>query len=275
MLDIHSLQWHKESVKRLRLPSSVLPRIVPSLSPVGHLKRDAANSLGLSTRTRVFAPIGDHQATCWAAGPARSDGLIFNLGTGGQVSWYTRRSEVINGLETRPMPGGGYIAVGASINGGWAYQYLAELFRDVVKQLGFGNPSTQDVFGRMLQLHGHETPARLRVDPSFSGTRIAPNAMGSITDISRENLTPANLAAAFSAGMVNELVSMIPKPILRRVSVVTAGGSGFRENPWAAQVLQDQFQACPIEILPETRDASLGAGLATISLSRETLHDAG
>ena len=54
--------------------------------------------------------------------------MLVNVGTGSQFSVFTPHYLQADGLETRPMPGGGYLLAGASLCGGRAYALLEQFF---------------------------------------------------------------------------------------------------------------------------------------------------
>ena len=66
----------------------------------------------------------------------RNAEMLVNVGTGSQFSVFSERCMQAEGLETRPMPGGGWLLVGASLCGGRAYALLAEFFAQTARMMG-------------------------------------------------------------------------------------------------------------------------------------------
>lgn len=61
-------------------------------------------------------PIGDNQASIMGVAGLARDVAVVNLGTGGQISIPQPEPVWVDGFETRPMPLGGYVLVGASLH---------------------------------------------------------------------------------------------------------------------------------------------------------------
>ena len=85
--------FDREAVRRAGLPE----RLLPEVSEKAELTGD---------RLRVFAALGDNQASFLGAGQGRLDAPLVNIGTGSQFSFFTKERRTVPGLETRPFPGG-------------------------------------------------------------------------------------------------------------------------------------------------------------------------
>ena len=70
--------------------------------------------------------IGDNQASFLRSVRDKTAEMLVNVGTGSQFSVFTPHYLQADGLETRPMPGGGYLLAGASLCGGRAYALLEQ-----------------------------------------------------------------------------------------------------------------------------------------------------
>ena len=94
------------------------PNFVPQLAAepvIGHFRNAA-----------VCAAIGDNQASFLRSVRDKTAEMLVNVGTGSQFSVFTPHYLQADGLETRPMPGGGYLLAGASLCGGRAYALLEQ-----------------------------------------------------------------------------------------------------------------------------------------------------
>ena len=82
----------------------------------------------------VTAAIGDNQASFLGSVGNKSNTLLVNMGTGGQISilsdWYFEK----DGIEARPFLNRKYLLAGASLCGGKAYALLENFFRKFVKE---------------------------------------------------------------------------------------------------------------------------------------------
>ena len=66
-------QWARNLLRRLQLPDSILPEIVPSGTLLGKLSAEVAGASGLSSDTPVYATAGHDTASAVAAVPADGD----------------------------------------------------------------------------------------------------------------------------------------------------------------------------------------------------------
>lgn len=173
--------------------------IVPALSRVGTTDDGIA----------VYAPIGDNQAGVLGSVRSLAGSVLLNVGTGGQVSIYSRSPiRLAPPLEIRPFPDGGVLLVGAAICSGKAYAALADFFAAVCGELGV-EAKRAAVYERMneLALLELDEPAEPdpEVDTRLSGTRNDGTIRGSITQISLANFTPGALVRGFVRGITSEL----------------------------------------------------------------------
>ena len=96
--------FDREAVRRAGLPERLLPEVSEKAELTGG-------------RLRVFAALGDNQASFLGAGQGRLDAPLVNIGTGSQFSFFTKERRTVPGLETRPFPGG-WLQTGAPLCGG-------------------------------------------------------------------------------------------------------------------------------------------------------------
>ena len=165
------------------------------------------------------------------------------------------------GLETRPMPGGGWLLVGASLCGGRAYALLAEFFAQTVRMMG-SEPS--DVYGAMERLlRSSPRPESIPdVLPLFEGTRQDSSRTAAITGLTAENFTPLHLIWGMMEGMAQELAQMyraylaaggLPRQL-------TGSGGGLRRNPFLCDCFSRAF-GTPITLIEGREEAAAGAAL--------------
>ncbi|MBN2307779.1 MAG: hypothetical protein JXR94_02340 [Candidatus Hydrogenedentes bacterium] len=263
LLDVRAGQWDRERVEALGIPEEALPELRPSCRPLGALLPDMAKALGLPGEVQVCAPVGDNQASVIGAAGFADDTAVLNLGTGGQISVFKGAYAFREGLETRPMPLGGYLLVGASLCGGWAYAYLRRFIQDTVRAFGGAAPGDEAVYARMNELALETAPgaAGLMADTRFSGQRGRPEIRGALEGIDRENLTPGNLVRAFAEGMVRELRDMASAAGLDGVGRILATGNAVRKNPAVPGIVEQLF-GVPCEVGHAEEEAALGAARA-------------
>jgi len=270
IFDVRAGCWHTAMTERLGIDAGVLPPVVKSARPAGEMSAAMAGRIGLPRDVAVCSPIGDNQASFIGVAGLDNATAVLNLGTGGQLSTPVGEYVFHEGLETRPMPFGGYILVGASLCGGWAYAYLCDFFRAVARELGGVEISQADAYARMNALAASAPGAAgLRCDTRFLGARGAPERRGAIHNIDTANLTPANLTRAVLEGMLGELFDMTPRGLLEGMHRIVASGNAVRRNPVMRSLIEQVFGR-PCQLAQTDEEAAVGAAIATAAGLRLT-----
>lgn len=209
----------------------------------------------------VSVAIGDNQASFLASVKDRNAEILVNVGTGSQFSVFSERCMQAEGLETRPMPGGGWLLVGASLCGGRAYALLAEFFAQTARMMG---SEPFDVYGAMERLlRSSPRPESIPdVLPLFDGTRQDSSRTAAITGLTAENFTPLHLIWGMMEGMAQELAQMyraylaaggLPRQL-------TGSGGGLRRNLFLCDCFSRAF-GTPITLIEGREEAAAGAAL--------------
>ena len=119
----------------------IQPQLLPSVSSwekiIGHAHGDIP----------VCIPIGDNQASFLGSVDQRSN-LLVNIGTGSQISLRVNQFFQGSSLTHRPYVAGSYLLVGSALCGGSAYQYLRDLFSDIIKLVGI--PPVDDLYVKTI-----------------------------------------------------------------------------------------------------------------------------
>src|SRR4030042_1477274 len=157
----------------------------------------------------------------------------------------------------------GFILVGASLCGGWAYAYLQKFIQATVREFSGVEVSDEETFNRMNTIAAEtgEGACGITVDTRFSGARLEPNIRGSISGIGADNLTIANLARGFVEGMVRELADMAASAGVKDFTRIIAGGNAVRRNPMVPGVIESIF-GLPCYISTSREAAACGAAYA-------------
>lgn len=112
------------AIERAGIDPGMLPRIVPSGTLAGHTPGGIP----------VYSSLGDNQASFLGSVPFPERSVLVNIGTGSQLSALFPEGEyTIPGIELRPFPGGGRLAVGAALSGGRSYALLEGFYREVIR----------------------------------------------------------------------------------------------------------------------------------------------
>ena len=256
LCDLRRRRWDEELVVRLGLPPGLLPEIRPDLAELGPLRGD----LGLPPQVTVRLPIGDNQASYLGACGFGGDALLLNLGTGGQVSLPIPAFACCTGMETRPLPFGGFLLVGASLCGGRAYALLERFFRETLAAFTGRAPSPGELYGVMDRLAAAAT-GELIVDTRFAGTRLDPAVRGRIDGIGLDTFTPGALARGVTRGMIRELAVMVPDDRRGSCARIVVGGNAIRKNPLAMPFVSEAF-GLPCVAVETPEEAAAGAAWA-------------
>ncbi len=254
--------WNVAFLDALGLDPSLMPPVRPSGEPLGGLAPVVAQQVGIPAGTPVLNAMGDNQAAFLASVRDASQEFLFNLGTGGQICWMVPEfAPPTQAVETRPLPGGGYLRVGASLCGGAAYAWLNHTVRDWLSEFGL-TVDKQAVYERLttLAMSASDTQG-LCVRPTFLGKRGDDTVRaGSIEGITLDNLQLGALARATLVGMVDELYDLFNAHTRETESYgrLVAAGGGLQRNPLLPRLIQDRF-GLPVRVLHQPAAAALGA----------------
>ncbi|MBQ5810550.1 MAG: hypothetical protein IIW23_03105 [Clostridia bacterium] len=204
----------------------------------------------------VSVAIGDNQASVLSSLSGEDD-ILLNVGTGSQISLVADHIVEADNIETRPYFEGKYLIAGSALCGGRAYAVLKEFYRNLLSYLG---PIEEGaVYGIMDKMLEADTDCTLSVDTRFSGTRADESIRGSITNISTENFTPAQLSKGVLQGMTDELFGMYSDMGIKKSGVV-GSGNGIRRNKALADIAAKKFGS-KVKIPSHTEEASFGAAM--------------
>jgi sedoheptulokinase len=253
--DVELGQFDEKALMLAGVDANYLPVVLPSTAMLGKTKD------GVS----VFNAIGDNQASVLGSLHNLRASLLLNMGTGGQLTVYSDRFVTVQGLDTRPFPGGGFLLVGASLAGGKSYAMLEGLFRSVVEAFVDTDEPVPPLYNKMEALLDREWPStdRLKVQTQFFGTRQRSDQRGTMMNIGAGNLTPQHLILGFLEGMIEELYSyyaLLPEDIRSGLQTMIGSGNGIRGNPHLKRLCEERF-VMPVGFSAFKEEASVGAAL--------------
>jgi sedoheptulokinase len=208
--------------------------------------------------------VGDTQAAFLGSIADPAQELLFNLGTGGQISWVV--PEFVNpsqAVETRPLPGERYLRVGASLCGGAAYAWLNHTVRGWLSDFGV-RADERAIYERLNTLAmSCKDPGSIRVRTTFLGARGSDSVTaGSIEGITLDNLHLGALARATLTGVVDELYDLFKVHASETASFsrLVATGGGLRRNPLLIGLIEERF-GLPVQVPQQRGTAALGAAI--------------
>lgn len=241
-----------DALERAGISTVLFPRVVTDYRALGEVR----------TGIPVFVALGDNQASFLGSVRELRGTALVNVGTGSQLSVWMEQACEAPGLDVRPFPIGGSLAVGAALCGGRAYALLAGFFERTVRL--FTGASGQVRWEVMNAIDESTLPGdRLVVDTRFCGTRIDPALRGSITNLGADTFTPEHLVAGVREGIAAELhgyFGLLPEGTRRGVVRLVGSGNAVRRNP----ALRSAFERCfglPMAVPAHREEACFGAAL--------------
>ncbi|HQM95474.1 MAG: FGGY family carbohydrate kinase [Clostridia bacterium] len=261
--DAHSLGLYNldnnrfdcKALEKAGINERILPDVVNSPVILGKYRN----------RIPVCVAIGDNQAGFMGSGCI--DDILVNIGTGSQISLKTDIISIISpDIEIRPLSDDKHIFVGASLCGGRAFAILKSFYEDVIEMAGFTSPENlYDIMLQNMNLPNNESD--LVFSTLFCGTRNDPTAKASITNLTADNFTTADITYAALKGISNELYAMynaIKKYDSSKRIRLIGSGNGIRKNPLLRNILEKTF-SMSLSIPVNTEEAAYGAALYALT----------
>lgn len=257
IFDKKNLVFDTEALQKAGIEPAILPEVAPSASLAGQWDD-----------IPVYVAIGDNQASFLGSVRDKDHSIHITVGTSSQISIYTGQYIEIESLDTRPLPGGGYLLVGATLCGGYAFALLKKFFNETLNLFSGKELSNADLYNIMTSIpYQKDSEYNLIVETLFDGTRSNPNKRGKITHISTSNFTPENLIIGFVKGMSEGLYhyfQLLPESIKANKNILVGSGNGIKRNPLLHQALEERF-GLPIQLSTIQEEAAFGACLCGMS----------
>lgn len=196
LLDVKNKKWSQEMIKICGISEDMLPKLYESYEPVGTIKPELANELGLNDDIKIIAGAGDNAAAAIGTATVGDGACNISLGTSGTIFIASKKFGVdsFNALHSFAHADGNYHLMGcmlsaASCNKWWMEEILKT--RDFIKeQENIVNLGENKVFF-LPYLMGERSPHN---DPFARGTFI-----GMSMDTKREDMTLAVLEGVIFA----------------------------------------------------------------------------
>lgn len=224
-----TFKFRKEIIEALGADVSVLPETTKEICEIGKYK-------GIP----VLVSLGDNQASFLGAVGTRKNICQINVGTGGQISVLSDEFFETEGIEARPYIGDSYILTGAALCSGRAYAILEKFFRSYAKAVGSDGPQ-YDIMAALAE--DADKNSGLVTDTRFMGTRTRPDIKGSVTKVTEDNFTPANLIYSWLCGMADELLSLcerIEEGSDIKINCFMGSGNGLRKNKTLREIFTEK-----------------------------------
>lgn len=254
LFDKQRLCFDEPALESLGIGSDWLPAVACGVTEVGRMR-------GIP----VYTAIGDNQAAFIGAMKGSRDAVFVTVGTSAQMSVWSEEYLEAPSLETRPLPGGGYILVGAALCGGSVLATMKDFLTDIVKALTSVQLDSTTVYTFMAKAAEQVCDNSLLVDTRFSGSREEPRRKGTISGITPHNFKIENLVNGLYRGIAQEMLDFyekVPAPLRADTSRIVGTGNALKKNLPLQQSLQQLFGR-PLSLSDCDEDAALGAALST------------
>ncbi len=238
LIDPRTGKWHKSLVRSLKLPTTMLGKIVPAGTPIGTLLPEVAKDAGLE-RLRVIAPGSHDTASAVAAVPvddatvARGDWAYLSSGTwslmGAEIDKPLLSNAARKAAFTNERGVGGKIRLLKNIAGLWLVQ---ECRRDLAK---LGQELDYATLTRMAE---EAQPLRTLVDPDHAPFMSPGDMLAKISAFAKATNQPVPQTPGQYVRCCLESLSMAYRRVLtlleevldRRISVLHIVGGGGRNE---------------------------------------------
>lgn len=261
--DLRNDRWSGQLITAAGLNENWFPQVVAAGTPVGGLSAAAAEATGLPAGLPVLVAIGDNQASVLGSVPQAEPAIQMTIGTGGQINWPVESFLRVEGMDTRPLPPGRLMLVGAGMAGGDAFAWMNRTVRSWLSAFGV-EADQEDVYDRLLKLAGVVAPGAdgLRCEPFFRGTRQEPLRRGEFKGVGTDNMSIGHAARAVLEGVARSFHDCWERADERPVDVqrIIGCGNALEQNPLLVEILSRQFRL-PIYAPQNSEAAACGAAL--------------
>ena len=264
LYDLSGDCWSLPLVAAAGIDDGLLPPVRESGEMIGALTTAIAERVGLPKGLPICNPIGDNQAAVVGSVPSGDASLQINIGTGGQINWPIPEFHRVPGMDTRYLPLGRYMLVGAGTAGGAAYAWVTDTVEQWLRAFGF-ETSRDTIYDRLAGMAAAipDDSGGLVCEPFFRGTRQQPDARGRFTGIDPHNFTPGHVARAVMNGIaeaLHEFYESAGEHRPQQPSRIVGSGNGLRQNPLLAKSIATRFQ-CDVWLPEHREEAAYGAAL--------------
>lgn len=271
-LDLKKRQFALSTMEKAGIDISYYPEVTEG--------KEAGRCRGIP----VFCAVGDNQTSFLGAIKDKKRSVSVNVGTGSQVSVFSEKLYETGRGEVRPFPGGGWLYVGASVNGGKVYERLAVFFKEILDSFGAA-VEQGTVYEVMERIGGKKKETDLRVRPALYGGRenVREEAVrergreetaavtSGIFGLKEENFHGSDLVRGFVSGMAEELYELyqsFPEELRRGKTGITASGNGIRKNLLLKEEIEKIYKL-PVVFTDRKEEAATGAAIMAEILVRK------
>ncbi len=262
--DLASDGWSESLAEAAGVKRRWLAEVCESGTVIGRLTAEMAAATRLPAGLPVVLAIGDNQAAVLGSVPAAEAAIQINIGTGAQINWPIEPFQRVAGMDTRCLPIGRWMLVGAGVSGGDAYAWVQHTARHWLAAFGV-ELTSEEIYSQMNALaevcaedcHG------LKCAPLFRGTRAEPLVRGRFEGVSWDNFTLGHVSLAVLQGIAESMYGFVERAGDARpeeVRRIVASGNAVRKNPLLVETVSRRF-ARPVFLTRHLEEAAYGAAL--------------
>ena len=190
LLDVEHRRWSKEMIEICGISEDQLPRLYESWEPVGTLKKEIAEELGLPDDVKVMAGAGDNAAAAVGTATVGDGACNISLGTSGTLFISSSRFGIdkYNGLHSFAHADGHYHLMGCMLSAASCNKWWME---DILQTEDYGREQAQ--IRKLGENHVYYLPYLMGERSPLNDPDARSAFIGMTMDTKREDLTLAVL----------------------------------------------------------------------------------
>ncbi|ESO82436.1 hypothetical protein LOTGIDRAFT_134669 [Lottia gigantea] len=268
--DCESSSWNGSILEKEGFPVKRLPRTVQPGTLAGTLSQ---SWLGLKAGVQVLAPLGDCQCSFFSSLATSQNTALLNIGTSLQLGCISKpdlcKSSKAS-VQYFPYFNNTKLALAASLNGGNVIAQFVRMLVTWTRQIGL-SVTEDDIWKQLLRdTKPSERDRNLVVDPTIFGERHTPDQLGSIQNLSSDNLDITKIFNSLCFGVVQNAKEIMPATFLRDhgIESIICSGSVLTRN----QVIREHVNTVFHELSVSDAvgcDSARGAALCAIKFVKQ------
>lgn len=190
LFDVEHRRWSKEMIEVCGISEDQLPRLYESWEPVGTLKKEIAEELGLPDDVKVMAGAGDNAAAAVGTATVGDGACNISLGTSGTLFISSSRFGIdkYNGLHSFAHADGHYHLMGCMLSAASCNKWWME---DILQTEDYGKEQAQ--IRKLGENHVYYLPYLMGERSPLNDPDARSAFIGMTMDTKREDLTLAVL----------------------------------------------------------------------------------
>lgn len=253
MLDVKNRRWSREMLDICHIKEEMLPRLYESYEPVGTLRGDIAEELGLSKNVKIIAGAGDNAAAAIGTGTVGQGRCNISLGTSGTIFISDSKFSAAqnNALHLFAHADGGYHLMGCMLSAASCNKWWSE---DILKTADY--QAEQSKISKLGENKVYFLPYLMGERSPHNDPDVRAVFIGMSMSTSREDMTQAVLEGV-AYGLRDSLEAAKAMGIELKESKICGGGA--KSTLWKkiiANVLNVK-----LEVLKAEEGPALGAAM--------------